>query len=1224
MSLRKVLLSNRSVAAAIGCVLSLVFQPGVAAAVTPRIVSQVDDSRLVKLMGNVSPLTRAQNDLGEASSSTELSHIRLVLSRSPEQEAALEKYMAEEMDKSSVNYHKWLTPEEFGKLYGPADSDIAALVAWLESHGLKLEQVSTGRTNIAFSGTVGQVEETFHTPIHSFQAKGQQFYANTKNPSIPMALASVVAGVAQLNTFVPLPQSIRGRQGLYDPESKRLIPVPDAQAKGPGADLTTGSGTASDPYVLYLVPGDAATIYDTPNTTLNANYTSGTNYTGTGVTIGIGGAAAILGSTVVDYRTRFLGSAYATAPTITNVNGATTNGATDEAYLDNELAGGMAPGANLHFYTSTDLYSAIDRAISDNTVDIFSLSFGECELYLLTSDNLAMSNRWQQAAAQGIAVVVSTGDDGSANCDDPQDSSGNNVPDAVVGLQVSGFASTPYNVAVGGTDLASLPGAFSTYASGAGTSAVLYRTASKYIPEATWNDSTQADGKISANVPFTGTDGNITAGSGGKSSCSTNTDTPDPDPGFIDIGTCTHGYTKPTWQRGTGVPSDGVRDLPDLSLMAGNGADAAVWLVCTDDTFVSGGVTYSTNCATANGSFAFSAFGGTSASTPTFAGILALVQQKTGSRLGLAAKELYDLYNGTHASAIFHDTTVGNISVPCTSGTPNCTKNTAGNYYLTGYDTTAGYDLATGLGSVDAKQLITYWGSAIGTATSTVGLVVSPTTVSNLLAFTVAATVTGGSGTPTGTVTLTSGSYTSGAQTLSASGTYTFSVEAGALPGGTDALTVTYSGDATYASSTGTGSIIVQTPGISVTSNSLTFASTLVGSAAPTQTVTITNTGTGDLIISAVSVTETDTVTGSTGSFTFSGSCVKTLTPGSTCPLMVKFMPLAAGALTANLTVTSNAPAPNATETITLTGTATTPAPVVSLTPTSLTFAATTLGTPAPTQSITVKNTGTAILNISGISITGTGASSYSQGNTCGSTLAVNATCSVTVTFTPAAYQSLTAAVSIADNAANSPQTVSLTGTGTEVGTYSLSAAAVTVAPGSSGTSAITATGADLYLGPHTVTLNSCVLATSPTGAVDKPTCTLTSAAVTFASGAATGSGGTVTIATTAASASVRKAQLDGSPKTPFGSKSWAGLGGVAVAGLLLFGIPARRRKWKALLGAFIFMMALGVLSGCGGGSSSTPPPPNPGTTAGTYTFTVTGTDDAGVTATATVTVTVS
>jgi len=1273
-----------------------------AAQTAPRILGQIDESRLTRLPGNVPALAQARYDQGEASPSTELTHMRLVLSRGPEQKAAVEKYMLELQDKSSPNYHKWLTPEQIAQLYGPADSDIAALVAWLESHGFKLERVSAAHTSIAFSGTVSQTEEAFHTPIHSFSVNGNQFYSNTVDPSIPSALLSIVVGVARLNTIRPLANYTKGSLGTFDSDSSRLMPANVQQEKLIHPNLTEGSAGA---YTLYVVPSDAATIYDTPNTTFNANYTSGTSYTGAGVTIGIGGDSAILASTIVSYRTKFLGDS-TSVPTITNVDGVGENGDSDEAYIDTELSGGLAPGAAIHYYASNDLISGIVQALDDNTVDIFSLSFGNCEANLGDSNNSTLNGMWNQAFMQGIAVTVSTGDSGSAGCDANQDSSGNNIPDASGGLGVNGFATTPYNIAVGGTDFYPLNDSFTTYASTSSTSSTHYRSANKYIPESTWNDSTVADGAISANSPFTGTNANIVGAGGGKSSCITSN---------AISGACVSGYPKPSWQRGTGVPADGVRDIPDISLMAGNGADSSAWLVCTDDTGTVSGVTVTANCTTqSNNNFYFFGFGGTSTAAPAFAGMLALVQQKTNGRLGQASKDLYDLFNGTHSASIFHDTTVGNNSVPCLSGSPNCVQNTAGFYYESGYDTNVGYDLATGIGSVDVAQLINFWGSAIGSATSTVGVVPSASTITTAQALTVVVTVTGSgtNGTPTGTVSLSGGGYTSSSQALVA-GTYTFAIPAGSLSVGADTLTVSYSGDASYASKTGTATVtvtlppapiaalsatslafgsvnvgstptnsvtlkntgnanltgitisvvavtgtaftqtntcsatlaagdsctitatftptapgavesriqivdnavgspqlvdltgtgVVPAPIVTLTPTTLTFASTLVGSSATPQVVTLKNTGAASLTVTGVSITGTNAT-----SFSQTNNCT-TVAVSGTCSITVNFGPAAGGTLTAAVSIADNAT--GSPQTLALTGTGAVPTPVIGLSPSSLTFASTTVGSSAATQSITVSNTGTAPLVVTSVSVTGTNASSFTQTNTC-TTVAISGTCTVVVTFTPTIFGTLTGSISIADNAAGSPQTVGLTGTAAEAGAFTLAGTTVTVSPGSSGTSTITATGAGGYFG--TITL-SCVLATSPSGATDLPTCTPGSA-ITIASGSTTGTG-TIAINTTAASNAVKLAKQEKNSSTG----RLAGIGGVVLAGILLIGIPARRKYWRSMLALLVFIAGLGVLSGCGGGGGGNK---NPGTTAGNYTFTVTGTDAAAVKQTTTITVTVN
>src|SRR5215472_18914174 len=191
-----------------------------------------------------------------------------------------------------------------------------------------------------------------------------------------------------------------------------------------------------------MVPSDAATIYDTPNS-YNGNWSSSVSYNGTGVTIGIAGDAAITPQVVVNYRQRFL-NGDTTAPTVSN-NGAVLGGDSDEAYLDTEIAGGMAPGATIHFYTAGSsqggLQTAIENAIADPKIDILSVSFGLCEDFLSNTQNTTINGWWQQASAAGIAVTVSTGDSGSAGCDNP-----NNVTTASYGLAVNGFSSTPYNI----------------------------------------------------------------------------------------------------------------------------------------------------------------------------------------------------------------------------------------------------------------------------------------------------------------------------------------------------------------------------------------------------------------------------------------------------------------------------------------------------------------------------------------------------------------------------------------------------------------------------------------------------------------------------------------------------------------------------------------------------------------------------------------------------------
>jgi hypothetical protein len=1162
-------------------------------AVAPRITTDVSELSLATLKGNVPRLAQAQFDQGEASSSTQLTHVRLVLSRSSEQQATLDSYLAQLQDKSSPNYHKWLTPEQFGQLYGPADSDIAALVAWLESHGLQVETVSKGRTNIAFNGTVSQVEEAFHTSVHSFQAGEQQFFSNTTDPQIPSALAPVVKGVAHLNTIRPRPHFVRGSVGQFNPQTRRLEPV-----NGQTPSLTETQGGD----FLYIVPGDAATIYDTPNS-YNANFTSGTSYTGAGVNIGLGGDATITASIVGAYRSTFLGSS-----TTVNLNYCTTSAScsstpsgnkwvaddADEAYIDTELSGGMAPDATIYYYASEDLYTGIEAAIDANVVSIFSLSFGECEQDNKngSGDNAQINSWWEQAAGEGIAVMVSAGDSGSAGCDYPSTNSGRNVPDASEGLAVSGYASTPYNIAVGGTDLYGLSTSFSTYASTSqGSSSTYYRTALKYIPESTWNDSTTSNTTISANVPSTSTSNcaggaNIVAGSGGASTI----------------------YSRPSWQTGAGAfDSGGMRDLPDVSFMSGNGCEPATWLVCTNDKDGK----YTTDCEVqSNNEFYFTGYGGTSTASPVFAGIMALVQQKTGSRLGMPATVLYGLYNGANSSAIFHDQNkVGNNSVPCTSSSTNCVMNSAGYYFESGYNTsTTGFDMATGMGSVDATQLMNYWSSGTGSAAATISFIsFSPSSVTTVESLIVTISVSGASGTPTGTVTLAGGTYNSsqtiGSGTCTSASSCAFTIPAGDLAIGSDMLTVTYGGNATYAVATNSTSVTVNGLAAAVTANSSATSINSNQQLTVTGTVVCTGACTG-------STTPAGTVTLTGGGYT---SPATALSGTGSYSILIPYNSLSAG--TDMLTVTYNGSSiydagETGTASVTVTYVAVS-TPTVTVTPATGSIDS------SQTYGVTVTVTGSSTLESAPTGTVTLTSGSYSSGAVSLATAGCTSGSCVTITI-PAnnlsnGSDTLTVAYSgDADYSSGTPGTASVTVT-TSVFALNATSPGASIMPGATTASTITMSSATLYTGTATL---ACALTNYPSGAAYLPSCSITYPGT--ATSLSIGGSATATVYTTAATSDLLYPKLPG--------RGWTGAGGGAVLAFLVFlGIPARRRSWRSMLGILVMMAALGSLAACGGGGGSSTTGTS-GTTAGAYTFTVTGTGNPAVTPapTATFTVTVN
>jgi len=798
-----------------------------------RITRPVDDAARVVLRGNVHPLAQARFDRGEASASVSTGRIMLVLKRSSEQQTTLKQYLDDLQNPGSPNYHKWLTPEQYGKQYGISDTDLATVTSWLQSQGFAIDKVSAARNVIEFSGSAGQIQRAFHTSIHSYVVRGEQHYANASDPQIPAALAPVVAGIASLNDFHPRSHATRSLRGRYDTESKTIKP-----------DLTLFD--RSNKPLLYVDPADAATIYNTPNTALNAAY-HGTTYDGTGITIGIAGDSEIALQDVANYRATFLNdtSINHLPNVIVDGNDPGINGDAIEALLDNEVAGGIAPGAMINFYTANNvdfqsgLFLAIYRALDDNAISILNVSFGACEAAQGASGNLQILEAWEQAAAQGISVTVSTGDNGSAACDDP-----NSEMTAINGLAVNGLASTPYNIAVGGTDFDILGTQFNSYVTNSSSgNAPYYGTALKYIPENPWNDSTATDFATAANVttsgntPYIDSNGNnnIAAASGGISSqavCN----------GAIDqSGNCSialTGYSKPSFQKSL-TPNDGVRDLPDVSLLAADGQYGATWAVCADN-LANGDPTQNyTDCQTTNGQLTanttFTGIGGTSASSAAFAGILALVAQaQGGARLGQANHALYNL--AKNHPAVFHDMTAGNNSVYCKSGSPNCAANNflnaASSLSPGGYDAKSGYDLATGLGSVDVSALVSNWSNAKLTSTSTSLQINGSTAAVNAkhgtsLNFDV--TVTPSAATGDVSIVNTSGVINNGTQGFLTLSNGIASAAINSLPGGSYSMSADYGGDDSYAASQSDSINVTISPEGSVTALSVNTYDAMTG-----------------------------------------------------------------------------------------------------------------------------------------------------------------------------------------------------------------------------------------------------------------------------------------------------------------------------------------------------------------------------------------------------------
>lgn len=587
-----------------------------------RVIDRVDNSLVTRFTHTSHPATQIARDLGRAQADLKMDRILMALQISPERQAELEQLIADQHDPASQRYRRWLTPEEFGRQFGPAQADIDAVTHWLESHGLRVNSLSRGRRFLEFSGTARQVESAFQTEIHHYDLNGEAHIANATDIAVPEALAPVIAGLVSLHDFHSRPM----HHGL------RAVPLDG---------ITVFSGT--------IAPDDFATIY-------NVKPLWNQGFDGTGQSVAVATRSNIRLSDVTAFRSQFGLPANKLQVIVNGPDPGILPSLAEEAeaILDTEWAGAVAKGATVKLVVSKSTNALDGIALSsvyiidNNLAPVMNMSYGNCEANLGTG-NAYYAILWQQAAAEGISVMVASGDSGSAGCDDP-----NSRTPASRGLAVSGFASTPNNIAVGGTSL----GGSSNAPASPG-----------YIPESAWNESSYA----------TGSSFNSLLGGGGGVS---------------------HIYATPAWQTGKGVPSADPgspsqhhRYVPDVSLMAAGNDPYLIRL--------EGGL-YSVS--------------GTSVASPAFAGLAAILAQHTGGRNGNLNTQLYTM--ATLVPAAFHDITEGTNAVPCLAGTPQCSAAVASHVagivttgVMDGYAAGPGYDLATGLGSVDAFAMVFNWGA---------------------------------------------------------------------------------------------------------------------------------------------------------------------------------------------------------------------------------------------------------------------------------------------------------------------------------------------------------------------------------------------------------------------------------------------------------------------------------------------------------------------------------
>jgi len=522
----------------------------------------------------------------------------------------------------------------------------------------------------------------------------------------------------------------------------------------------------------FLAPDDFSVIYN-----VQPLYASGID--GTNQKIAVVGQTQIKISDIQQFRSYFGLAANDTQ--IVQVPNTTDPGVSQsdlpEADLDVEWAGAVARNATIIYVYSDDVEVSAQYAIDQNLAPVLSMSYGLCENLTTGSDARIQQSYARQANAQGMTWIAASGDSGAADCVASSTRTS-------YGLAVDLPGSLPEVTGIGGTTFNEGSGAFWNSSNSATRSSAM-----SYIPETTWNDSA-ADGMPSA--------------SGGGASAY---------------------WAKPSWQIGVGVPSDGARDVPDISLSGSADHDAYM--------IYSGGT--------------LQGVGGTSVGAPSFAGMAALLNQylvakgaQSAAGLGNMNPKLYTLAQTSPGA--FHDITTGdNLVNPCPSRARTCTPTPVG------FAAGTGYDQATGLGSVDAFALVTSW-SASGTSsrlTANVALTSDAVSITTSDTSVLTATVKGANGvTPTGSITFQSGSTTLGTATLTGSGgaaTATLTVTGTQLAVGTDTVTAQYSGDGTFASGTASVTVTVATVSASGTPSvtSLTNGASFRTSYAPGMILTV-------------------------------------------------------------------------------------------------------------------------------------------------------------------------------------------------------------------------------------------------------------------------------------------------------------------------------------------------------------------------------------------------
>ena len=618
------------------------------ALVKNRIVGAIRSDRMVVVRGSLHPLVAVAQDEGQLSGSYAIHGMSLLFNRSAAQQDDLNHLLAQQQTPGSATYHQWLQPAQFAARYGVSQSDLQAAAAWLRSQGFTLDAIPPSADRIDFSGTAAQVNAAFHTEMHRYAlqsaqpgANSAEHWANSTELSFPQALAGMVLGVEHLNTFHSAVSHLKSRP-------THLVRAPGSTQMHPEYTVPGNNGPPN-----FLAPADIQTIYD-----ITALYNSGIS--GTNQYIGIMGQTDITqySSDISTFRS-LSGLNSSNLPTQVvvpgsgSVSGEAAAGAAcgdlGESDLDVEWAGAVAKDANLIYVTvggqtcingqSGGSYGVLDSlqyAIqtdlvnnSQNVIPVLSISYGNCEQQYTSAQIQNIVQLEQQANSQGQTIVASSGDNGSADCDGVV----NNQTEyaATLGLAVDFPASSPYTTAAGGTSLVAdlnTPAQYwnegGNYTTSAGAT---NGSALSYIPEGAWNDTpTLSAAKANGGLGAAG--GGISEifnASPNYSVASSSSSTP------VLPASLSYLAAKPSWQTGPGVPNDGARDVPDISLATDPDHDG--YVICTEETSSSGAIT-GPSC---NGKYPYvdttgsgSVYGGTSVAAPQLAAMITLWNQATG------------------------------------------------------------------------------------------------------------------------------------------------------------------------------------------------------------------------------------------------------------------------------------------------------------------------------------------------------------------------------------------------------------------------------------------------------------------------------------------------------------------------------------------------------------------------------------------------------------------